>query len=227
MARTLDPEAYAGRRDLFVDAATQLIQTRGYEQLSIADVLAATDSSKGAFYHYFDSKQDLLVAVIDRIADTALAVAEPAALDPALPAIDQFMTLFATIAGWKNARKELMLALLEVWLSDDNIVVREMFRRQAGSRIPPLLAKIVAKGKAEGAFSVDDPAETANVVMAVILGAQESAGRLFVDCQHGRASLADANRTFRAYERALERILGAPSGSLKLADEATIKLWFS
>jgi AcrR family transcriptional regulator len=226
MARILNPEAYAGRRDLFVDAATVLIQTRGYEQLSIADILATTDSSKGAFYHYFDSKQDLLEAVIDRITDTALAAAEPVALDPALPAIEQLKTLFTTIAGWKNARKELMLALLEVWLSDDNIVVREMLRRQAATRVAPLLARIVAKGKAEGAFTVDEPAETANVIMAVILGAQEAAGRLFVDCQHGRATMVDAGRTFNAYERALERILSAPAGSLKLADEATLKLWF-
>jgi len=226
MARTLDPEAYAGRRDLFVDAATLLIQTKGYEQLSIADVLTATDSSKGAFYHYFESKQDLLEAVIDRLTDTALAVAEPVALDPALPAVDQLMTLFTTIAGWKNARKDLMLAILEVWLSDNNIVVREMVRRQASSRLTPLLARIVANGKAAGDFTVQDPAETAAVIVALILGAQESAGRLFLDCQGGRATLADARRTFAAYERALERILDAPTGSLKLAEDATLQMWF-
>ena len=35
MARTLDPEAHSLRRDAFVDAAERLIQSKGYEQLSV------------------------------------------------------------------------------------------------------------------------------------------------------------------------------------------------
>jgi AcrR family transcriptional regulator len=226
MARTLNPEAHAVRRDAFVDAATRLIQTKGYEQLSIADVLAATDSSKGAFYHYFDSKESLLSAVIDRISDAALADVGPLAFDPGLSAIEQFGRLLTSIAGWKNARKELMLAILEVWLSDDNLVVREKLRVQVASIMGPLFARIAAKGQAEGTFQIDEPVETADVIVALILGAQEAAGRLFLDCQKGRATTADAARAFRAYQQALERILGAPAGSLRLVDDETLKLWF-
>ena len=51
MARTLNLEAHAVRRDCFVDAAQRLIQVRGYEQLSIQDVLDEAHASKGAFYH--------------------------------------------------------------------------------------------------------------------------------------------------------------------------------
>src|SRR6476659_8604661 len=56
VARTLDPAAHAVRRDVFIDAAQALIQTRGAERFSVQDILDATDASKGAFYHYFDSK---------------------------------------------------------------------------------------------------------------------------------------------------------------------------
>jgi AcrR family transcriptional regulator len=226
MARTLNPEAHASKRDVFVEAAQRLIQTKGYEQLSIADVLAATESSKGAFYHYFDSKESLLTAVIDRITDMALADVGPVVFDPEISAIEQFSRLFTSIAGWKNARKELMLAILEVWLSNDNAVVREKLRVQAASVMAPLLAGIVARGKAEGTFSIDDPVETAQVIMALILGAQETAGRLFLDCQRGRATIADARRMFGAYKHALERILGVPTGSLRMFDDATLTLWF-
>ena len=60
MARTLDPAAHAVKRDTFLDAAQRLIKTKGYEALSVQDVLAAVGTSKGAFYHYFDSKAALL-----------------------------------------------------------------------------------------------------------------------------------------------------------------------
>jgi AcrR family transcriptional regulator len=52
MARTVNPVAYAARRDAFVDAAVRLIQEKGYEQLSIQGVIEAADASRGAFFHY-------------------------------------------------------------------------------------------------------------------------------------------------------------------------------
>ena len=57
------PTAHAVRRDEFVDAAQRLIQSPGYEQMSVQDVLDELGASKGAFYHYFDSKEALLEAV--------------------------------------------------------------------------------------------------------------------------------------------------------------------
>jgi AcrR family transcriptional regulator len=66
MARTLDPAAHALRRDAFVDAAQRLIQAKGYEQMSLQDVVDELDASRGAFYHYFDSKVALLEAVVRR-----------------------------------------------------------------------------------------------------------------------------------------------------------------
>jgi tetracycline repressor-like protein len=57
MARTLDPVAHAVRREAFLDAGQRLIATKGYTQLSIQDVLDELASSKGAFYHYFDSRR--------------------------------------------------------------------------------------------------------------------------------------------------------------------------
>ena len=62
MARTVDTEAHAVRREAFVDVAQRLMQTKGYEQMSIQDVLDELDASRGAFYHYFDSKTALLEA---------------------------------------------------------------------------------------------------------------------------------------------------------------------
>ena len=63
MARTLNPTLHTVRRDAFLDVAQRLVQTKGYEAMSVQDVLDELEASKGAFYHYFDSKQALLEAV--------------------------------------------------------------------------------------------------------------------------------------------------------------------
>ena len=50
--------------------------------MSVQDVLDEVDASRGAFYHYFDSKVALLDAVVERIVDQATAEIEPVATDP-------------------------------------------------------------------------------------------------------------------------------------------------
>jgi len=104
VARTLDPTAYALRRDSFIDAAQRLIRTKGYEQLSVEEILSEVGASKGAFYHYFDSKESLLAAVVDRMVDAATVTMTPIAMDPELGAVEKLTGLFTSLAQWKGER---------------------------------------------------------------------------------------------------------------------------
>ena len=76
MPRTVNPTALEVRREAFIDVAERLIQTKAYEQMTIQDVLDRAGASRGGFYHYFDSKQDLLQAVVARMSDAAMAAIE-------------------------------------------------------------------------------------------------------------------------------------------------------
>ena len=135
MARTLDEAAHAHRRDEFVDATQRLMQTRGFDDLSLQEVLDELGASKGAFYHYFDSKAALLEAVVDRIVEGALGSVEPMLADPNVPAAQKLTELFTGITSWKNARRDILLSLMQAWTSDENAVVREKFRRRATARM--------------------------------------------------------------------------------------------
>src|SRR6202022_4778085 len=106
-AGTMNPPLHTVRRDAFLDVAQRLIQTKGYEAMSIQDLLDQLEASKGAFYHYFDSKQALLEAVIERFADTGMAAIAPILNDPTLPTLKKLERVFAGIAGWKAQRKDL------------------------------------------------------------------------------------------------------------------------
>lgn len=227
MARILDPEAHAVRRDCFIDAAQRLIQSKGYEQLSVQDVLDELGASKGAFYHYFDSKQALLEAVVVRMVDVVVTTLTPVAMDPALSAPAKLDAVFSGIAQWKNARQELMVELLKVWLSDDNAMVREKLRRGVAIHLTPLLAVIARQGEAEGVFTASSPDQAARVLVSLIQGLNETATELFVARQTNAISLEDVEQTIAAYVEAFERVLGAPAGSLAPPDPATVRQWFN
>ena len=226
MARTLDPAAHAVRRDVFIDAAQALIQTRGYEQFTIQDILDATGTSKGAFYHYFDSKDALVDAVVDRMADQATDRVGGVLSDPALSSTDKLERLFQGMAEFKAERKDLVLGILRIWMSDDNAVVRERLRRQVRTRLVPWLEQIVGQGFAEGTFTSRYPDHMARVLATLVQGMSELASELWVDRQLGTVTLEEVNETFGAYQEAFERIVGVPRGTLRFLDESTIEFWF-
>ncbi len=226
MARTLNPQAHAVRRDVFVDAAQRLIVTRGYEQFSIQDVLELAEASKGAFYHYFDSKGALVDAVVDRMADQATLVLEPILADPALTASAKLERFVNGLAEFKAERRDLVLGILRVWQSDDNALVREKLRRIVAVRLQPWLDRIVRQGIEEGSFSSAHPDHLARVLTILVQGMSELASELWVQRQEGAIALEEVKRTFDAYLEAFERIVGARPGSLKFLDEPTIEFWF-
>jgi len=214
------------RRDAFLDVAQRLIQTKGYEAMSIQDLLDQLDASKGAFYHYFDSKQALLEAVVERFADGAMASVAPILNDPELPALRKLERVLAGIASLKAEQKDLMLAIIEVWNSDGNAIVREKVRRLSERIMIPLFSAVVKQGLSEGTLHVDSPDETAKVLVALMLGFQQQAADLFIARQAGAITFEVVQRSVAANNEAFERIVGIPKGSLTLTDEKTLRFWF-
>jgi TetR/AcrR family transcriptional regulator, cholesterol catabolism regulator len=52
------------RKVQFIETAMKLFAEKGYYSTSIQDIVDAWGISKGAFYHHFSSKEDLMLAVI-------------------------------------------------------------------------------------------------------------------------------------------------------------------
>ncbi|HYL08803.1 MAG TPA: TetR/AcrR family transcriptional regulator [Candidatus Udaeobacter sp.] len=226
MPRTVNPAAYTVKREAFVDAAQRLIQAKGYEEMSVQDVLDELEASRGAFYHYFESKENLLEAVLARLVDGASALVNPILADQTLSAPRKLEMIFGGIAELKGERKDLVLRIMEVWTSDANAIVREKLRRTSTSFLIPVLAQVVAQGTRDGDFAARDPEETAAVLLSLMLGFQEKAVEMFLARQAGTVTFDSVQQSVDAWTRAYERVLGAKEGSLTLSDERTLHFWF-
>ncbi len=226
MARTLAHSVRTVRRDAILDVAEQLIRTRGYEQMSIQDVQDELGVSRGAIYHYFDSKSSMLEAVIDRMVDAGVAIIEPIAADPELPPATKLQAVFATAGRWKTERSDLLLGLLRSWYSDENDVVRLRVARAGAARITPILAEIVREGTADGSMSPTSPEHAAAILMALLNGSADSIAQLALDRQDDLISFDEVERFMAAYDEAVERILGLPAGTFCMVDPDSLRVWF-
>ncbi len=226
MARTVDHAARAVRRDAFIEAAQRLIANKGYDAFSVQDLLDELGASKGAFYHYFDSKQALLSAVVDDMTDTVLGLVGPLVADGGLTAPEKLRQLFGSIAQWKYDRSELMFEIIATWWSDGNILVREHLRATVLERLSPVIAWILEQGVAERSVECADPGHASQVFLSLLLATQEVLGRLYLGCRAGQISLAEVEQTLAAYMGAGERILGVPAGTMAVIDRPTLEFWF-
>jgi AcrR family transcriptional regulator len=65
-------------RDKIVDAAQAEMLARGFSATTVDDICERAAVSKGNFYHFFSSKEDLALAVIDAFYEQNLKIAEEA-----------------------------------------------------------------------------------------------------------------------------------------------------
>jgi AcrR family transcriptional regulator len=227
MARTIKPEEHQEKRKQILDTAQRLIYTKGYEQLTIQDLLDELRISKGAFYHYFDSRQALLEAVVERYGVEAEALFNAIVRESQLPALVRLQQFFDAAGRWKTARKEFLLALLRVWYTDDNAIVRVHVEATMGRRIEPLLAEVIREGVGEGVLSTPYPDQAGGVALALLVAMGKTFSALLLSDLPRPEAQARAARLTGAYNDALERVLGAPPGSLHLIDAATLGEWFT
>src|SRR6266567_609789 len=180
MARVV--KEYGVRRNEILDEAQRLMESKGYEQMTIQDILDGLQISKGAFYHYFGSKQELLEAVLARIMDVVEQLLFPIVHDPHLSALEKFQRFCTTLARWKTTQRTFLLALLRVWYTDDNAIVRQKLHIANDKRTAPLLTTIVRQGIQEGVMSASYPDQIGEIVLSIMADLSEKLGMQLLSC---------------------------------------------
>jgi AcrR family transcriptional regulator len=211
------------RRDEILDCAQQLITRRGYEQMTIQNILDELHIAKGTFYHYFDSKQHLLEAVVGQLIDSMEQLLAGVLDDQDLPAAQTLNQFFNALGRNKLTQQPLMLALLRVWYSDDNAIVRHKVRTTMLQRLTPLLARVIRRGTERGEFSTTHSDEAAEVLLSLSQDLVDAVARLLLAGDSKRGVRGAIKRTTAAYSEAVERALGVTPGALVLADHATLE----
>jgi AcrR family transcriptional regulator len=228
MARTVNEEEYAEKRNGILDAALRLVYTKGFERMTIQDILAELHISSGAFYHYFDSKAAVLKALIERMQPEVEGPLLAIIRDPDLPAIDKLQRFLTTLDRLRMDQHTVIAGLLHVWFSDDNAIVREKVDEGIIERRAPLFADIVRQGIREGVFATSYPDQAGEVIVTLLQRMGNTHARLLVSLMQGRDEEAYIERivtTHAAYMEAIERVLGAPASSLHRTDAGAVRVW--
>ena len=222
MARTVNVVEQAARRDAILDAAQRLILSNGYERLTVQDILEDLQISKGAFYHYFNSKPAVVQALTQRLVDESERALARIAEDPELGATEKLQRFFAEIVRWKSARQNLMVAMLPVWYAPDNLTFRLLVDRASAKRLAPLLSVIVRQGVDSHQFVTAYPEQAGAIIVAIVQALQEAMAQHLLTAD---SKVKEMVATHGAHIEAIERYLGVPAGTLYRADARAVNSW--
>jgi len=230
MARTVKEQEYAAKRSQILDATQRLIYTKGYERMTIQDILADVQISSGAFYHYFDSKPAVLEAFIERMRQAVEQPLLPIIHDPHLSAIEKLQGFFDTLDRLRIAHKTDVVKLGRIWYTDDNTIVRQKVDEAVVKQRAPLLTEIVRQGIREGLFTTAYPDQAGEVILSLLQGMGNTHAKLLLSLEQDGDEprrIEAIVTTHAAYMDAIERLLGAPANSLYRTGAEAVKVWMA
>jgi len=198
MVRTVKEPAE--RRSEIIDAACRLFLEKGYDNTTMTDVMKRLQIAKGTIYHYFDSKQELLFAVIDRMTEEQLAIQQNLLEKTAGTALERFEQF--VIAGSRQSDHETIVEHLH---KPANAGMHMHMLARHITIQAPLYAELIEQGCREGIFTTDSPREQAEFFLAGI--------QFLTDMGIYPWSEAQLQRRIAAFPQMVERLLGASPGS--------------
>jgi AcrR family transcriptional regulator len=132
-------------------AATELFLTRGYEAVSVDEIIRAVGGSKTNVYNHFRNKEGLFVAVVKGLCEELLA---------------SFVTVDVSSLGVEDGLRSLGLALLDILLQDRHLAFHRLVIAET-ARFPAL-----------GRAWFESGPETSRSVIARFIEQQQHARRL-------------------------------------------------
>ncbi|OIN79467.1 TetR/AcrR family transcriptional regulator [Mycobacterium malmoense] len=214
------------RRAELLDRAAALFLRHGFDNVSLNDIIADAGISKGAFYHWFPSKDALIAALAERSARETFAGVEDAVAARRGDALARLNALLQ--AGFdvnvKVGGPEQLAAMVSL-LRPDNAQLYGRILAVEEALFRPLLTRLISEGVAAGVFDTFDPegvadmiyglaARTNSNILDVLQAADESGRQRAIDCLITR---------FRLHGLAVDRILGLPDGSVAAPTRAQVE----
>ncbi len=214
------------RRAELLDRAAALFLHHGYDNVSLNDLIADAGVSKGAFYHWFPSKDALIAALAERSAREAFA-----GVDDAVAACggDPLARLNAALQAGFDVNMKMggpeQLAATASLLRPDNAHLYARILAVEEALFRPLLTRLIADGVTDGVFDTFDSEGVADMIYG--LAARTNSGIVEVlqaPDESARERAIDALATrFRLHGVAVDRILGLPDGSIATLTRAQVE----
>jgi AcrR family transcriptional regulator len=152
------------RQDI-LEAAAQVFRQKGFHGASMQDIADAVHLQKPSLYHHVSSKQEILLALLDRALELLLEQISPITRQ-AIPADEKLQKMIRAYLRILTGNTDLSAVLL--------FEHRSLERKQHARHVPnrdkfeALWRGVLAEGVTAKQFECEDPAVTARAILGIL-----------------------------------------------------------
>ena len=210
------------RRAAIIDTAERLFYQKGYEETSVQDVLDELHLSKGGFYHHFESKLSLLEAICEKRTISAFEESERILSESNLNAVEKLNLLFGTSSIFHQDSMDFIALMLRVAYKEGQVMLREQMKLTSMRLIKPLVDEVIQEGVRENLFFVKYPDSMGSLLLLLGHNMTDKISYILATSDEDPESFNKIIEELKVYRYAIETLLNAPYGSIRLYDEERI-----
>ena len=156
MARTINPQKTI---ESILSVSERLFLEKGYEKTTTQEIVNETGLSKGTIFHHFKSKEDILIAVLDKHNDwTAQEMRKWLFEMEALTAKEKIVNLFNRFYDDEESAPLSKMALMS---RSPHLIIADL--RGWAKKISPIITEIIKEGNQDGSIRTNFPEECAQL----------------------------------------------------------------
>ena len=220
MTQPADPQE---RKMAFLETALKLFNEKGYEKTTINDIIKTMGVSKGAFYHYFASKEDVIEHISDNYAERVLRMTGQLADRKDLKAVEKINQLFQIVQGYKRSSNQKRRQIKQIFQDEQNLKLERKISKKLRRQMGVSLEKMIREGVENREFRQLNTKEMTEFLQYSIQGLNASCEELYYealaqDPPDMKTFQAQLEEKLRFYEEILAQIFQVPPGTIQLKE---------
>lgn len=190
------------RKNEILDAADELFSLKGFDGTSTNDILEMVGIARGTLYYHFNSKEDIMDALIERYNLRVLGAAQEIAENKSIPVNERIIRVVMALNISGGSSNEIMERIHK----PQNALMHQKIQKVIINGVTPILAEIILEGIEQGLFSTPFPYECMEMLVTY-------ANTIF-DADMVEMTTEERASRMQAFVFNAERLLGTERGSL-------------
>ena len=148
---------------MILDVSAKLFLEKGYEQTSLQDIIGQLGGmTKGAIYHHFKSKEEILIAVVERLCEENNIRMARIRDEKMLSGKEKLEKMFSV--SLENTNQEDVFSVTPNLLDNPRLLA-DYLKMVAYTVVPDYIVPVIRQGVEDGSIQTQYPEELADVVM--------------------------------------------------------------
>ncbi len=154
------------RRNTILNEAEKLFIEEGFEKATVKEIAERAGVAKGTFYYYFDTKEDIINALLDKRYSNTEEKAQHILENDKYTPLEKLEKVILRLIFTRQGN----FKVYEFFKIDENAKFMKKRNKEFWNKFIPVFTKIVKEGIEKGEFHTDYPEEVTEILFMGIDG---------------------------------------------------------